>query len=208
MPKQPAVATLQVLWEPWPDTDEGVWNRSGYEAFAGTYWLDALEKDGTFRNRGYRAKVSGCTTCRREESDPRAHVPNINDLKPKGPQRKCPTWKTVEAVVKAFGGWKKVHYVELESHEGLAYQPVPQRRREIVKCPACGGTGLGPMDTEALSQWYETRSREDEARIYPPCAAGCASYGYRSKGEVLLKYEGPLRPDRHAMSEVQRRMRV
>jgi hypothetical protein len=201
-PKPPA---LQVLFEPWPD--EAGADRDGYEAFAGHYLLDALEPSGEFKVRGFRAVVAGCTTCRRDAKDARVHVPNINDLKPEGPRRRCPQWKRVEAIVKAFGGWKAVHYVELAMNEGLGYQPIPQRRREVVKCPACDGTGLGPMDHEALSAWYETRSKADEARIHPPCDAGCGSYGYRSKGELLVSYEGPVRPDRHAMTAAQRRTR-
>lgn len=206
MAKRETHPLLQVLFEPWPASAGA--DREGYEAFAGHYLLDAIEPSGEMKVRGFRAVVAGCTTCRRDEKDPRVHVPNINDLKKDGPRRRCPQWKRVEAIVKAFGGWKAAHYVELPEHEGLEYEPIPQRRREIVKCPACDGTGLGPLDTDALSKWYETRSREDEARIYPPCEAGCASYRYRSKGEVLVKYEGPVRPDRHGMSAEQRRMRV
>ena len=206
MPKKPTHPLLQVLFEPWPASAGA--DREGYEVFAGHYLLDALDENGDFIDRGFRAVVAGCTTCRRAPLDARVHWPNLNDLAPDKPKRRCTQWKTVEAIVKSFGGWKRVHYVELAENEGLGYQPIPQRRREIVKCPACDGTGLGPLDTDALSKWYETRSREDEARIYPPCEAGCASYGYRSKGEVLVKYEGPVRPDRHAMSAEQRRMRV
>lgn len=197
---------LQVLFEPWP-LSAGA-DREGYEVFAGQYLLDALDPDGAMRDRGFRAVVGGCTTCRRSDADEKVHFPQANDLAPDKPKRRCPQWKRVEAIVKEFGGWKRVHYVELAANEKLAYQPIPQRRREIVKCPACDGTGLGPLDTEALSKWYESRSRADEARIYPPCTAGCASYGYRSKGEILVRYEGPVRPDRHGLLDTQRRMRV
>lgn len=201
--KAPAV---QVLFEPWPASANA--DREGYEVFAGQYLIDALCSCGEFKVRGFRAVVAGCTTCRRSDKDARAHWPQSIDLAPDKPKRRCPQWRKVEAIVKQFGGWKAAYYVELAESEGLAYQPVPQRRREIVKCPACDGTGLGPMDMDALSEWYETRTREAERRIHPPCAAGCGSYGYRSKGEVQIAYEGPVRPDRHAMSASQRRMRV
>lgn len=204
--KQVKPPAVQVLFEPWP-AEAGA-DREGYEVFAGQYLLDALEPDGALRDRGFRAVVAGCTTCRRSDADERAHWPNLNDLAPDKPKRRCPQWKRVEAIVKAFGGWKRVHYVELAANEGLGYQPIPQRRREIVKCPACDGTGLGPMDMDALSEWYETRTREAERRIHPPCDAGCGSYGYRSKGEVQIVYEGPVRPDRHTLSAVQRRIRA
>lgn len=197
---------LQVLFEPWPAAAGA--DRDGYEVFAGQYLLDALDESGSFRVRGFRAVVAGCNTCRRSDADPRAHWPNINDLAPGKPKRKCPQWKRVESIVKAFGGWKRVHYVELAASEGLGYQPIPQRRREVVKCLACDGTGLGPMDTDALSEWYETRTREAEKRIHPPCAAGCSSYTYKGRGEVQVAYEGPVRPDRHAFSAVQRRIRA
>lgn len=201
MPKKPAVPVLQVLWEPWPDSGEGAWNRDGYEAFAGWYWLDALEPDGTFQNKGYRAMFAGCTTCRRDASDPRVHVPNINDLKPEAPRRKCPTWKTVESVVKSFGGWKKVHYVELKANEGLHWQPIPQRRRVIEACQVCGGTGLG----KTIEQDASGRISK---RIFPPCDAGCGSYTYGGRGEVQIRYEGPVRMDRHGMTAEQKRIRI
>lgn len=204
--KQVKPPAVQVLFEPWPA--EANADCEGYEVFAGQYLLDALEPDGTLRDRGFRAVVAGCTTCRRSDADERVHWPNLNDLAPDKPKRRCPQWRKVEAIVKAFGGWKRVHYVELAANEGLGYQPIPQRRREIAKCPKCEGTGLGPMDTEALSRWYETRSREDEARIHPPCDGGCGSYNFKSRGEVQLTYEGPVRPDRHALSAAQRRMRT
>lgn len=194
MPKKPAVPVLQVLFEPWPDPDEEPWNRDSYEAFAGRYWIDALKMDGTFRDKGYRATVTGCTTCRRNAVDPRVHVPNINDLKAEGPRRKCPTWKTVEAIVKNFGGWRRVHYVELPANERLAYQPIPQRRRVIEACPACDGTGYAGWDTDMKN--------------FVKCDAGCASYNYQGRGEVQITYEGPVRVDRLALSESQRRMRV
>jgi len=203
--KTPKPPVLQVLFEPWPASANA--DRDGYEAFAGQYLLDALEPDGTMKVRGFRAVVAGCTTCRRSDADERVHWPNLNDLAPDKPKRRCPRWKTVEAIVKDFGGWKRVHYVELAESEGLGYQPIPQRRRTIEKCPVCDGSGLGKLDTDALSRWYETRSKADEARIYPRCPAGCKSYGYRSTGEVLVTYEGPVRPDRHSMSAEQVRMR-
>lgn len=130
---------LQVLWEPWPDTDEGAWERDGREAFAGTYWLDALEADGTFKPYGYRARLSGCTQCRRSDADPRAHWLVLNDMEGAKRSRSCPTWKTLEAVVKTFGGWKRVHYVELEAHEGLTWQGLQGRARN---CWKCGGEWL------------------------------------------------------------------
>lgn len=206
MPKRETHPLLQVLFEPWPT--EANADREGYEVFAGTYYLDALDESGEMKVRGFRATVPGCTTCRRADADERVHFPHINDMKPNAPKRRCPRWKTVEAIVKDFGGWKRAHYVELAANEGLSWQPVPQRRRVIEPCPVCEGTGLGPLNTDALSKWYESRSKADEAAIYSPCPAGCGSYGYGTKGEVQIAYEGPVRPDRHAMSAEQRRMRV
>lgn len=182
---------LQVLFEPWPASANA--DRDGYEAFAGHYLLDALEADGSMKVRGFRAIVAGCTTCRRDGKDPRVHVPNINDLKKDGPRRRCPQWKRVEAIVKAFGGWKLAHYVELPEHEGLEYQPIPQRRRVIEKCPACDGTGYAGWDVDMKN--------------FVKCDAGCRAYNYQGRGEVQFTYEGPVRPDRHAMSAAQRRAR-
>lgn len=199
MAKRPTHPLLQVLFEPWPASAGA--DREGYEVFAGHYLLDALDENGDFIDRGYRAVVAGCTTCRRSPLDDKVHYPNLNDLKPDAPKRRCPQWKTVEAVVKSFGGWKRVQYVELAENEGLHYQPVPQRRRVIEPCPVCEGTGLGKtleLDT----------SGRISKRIFPPCDAGCGSYGYGTKGEVQIAYEGPVRPDRHSMTAVQRRMRV
>lgn len=191
-PKPPA---LQVLFEPWPD--EAGADRDGYEAFAGHYLLDALEPSGAFKVRGFRAIVAGCTTCRRDAKDGKVHVPNINDLKQDGPWRRCPQWKRVEAIVKAFGGWKAAHYVELAEHEGLGYQPIPQRRRDIATCPVCEGSGLGKLDL----------ARAD-GRLYGKCEGpGCGSWTYGGRGEVRQVYEGPVRPDRHGMSAVQLRKR-
>lgn len=190
--KPPAV---QVLFEPWPASASA--DRDGYEAFAGQYLIDALEPDGSMKVRGFRAIVAGCTTCRRDGKDPRVHVPNINDLKKDGPRRRCPQWKRVEALVKAFGGWKAAHYVELAASEGLAYQPIPQRRRVIEKCPVCEGTGLGKLNLAS-----------EPGHLYDKCEAGCGSYGYGTKGAVQFTYEGPVRPDRHGMTPEQRRMRV
>lgn len=189
-PKPPA---LQVLFEPWPASAGA--DRDGYEAFAGHYLLDALEPDGSFKVRGFRAIVQGCTTCCRDAKDARVHVPNINDLKPEGPRRRCPQWKRVEAIVKAFGGWKAAHYVELAESEGLGYQPIPQRRREVVPCAVCGGTGFArPVVV----------NRKVEI---PKCGSACRSYTYQGRGEVLHVYEGPVRPDRHAMTADQLRKR-
>jgi hypothetical protein len=189
-PKPPA---LQVLFEPWPASAGA--DRDGYEAFAGHYLLDALEPSGDFKVRGFRAVVAGCTTCRRDEKDPRVHVPNINDLKKDGPRRRCPQWKRVESIVKAFGGWKLAHYAELDANEGLRYQPIPQRRREIVPCETCGGTGYA-------------RPVVVNGKVHiPACGSECGSYGYGTKGEVQITYEGPVRPDRHGMTDAQRRMR-
>lgn len=190
--KPPAV---QVLFEPWP-AEAGA-DRDGYEVFAGQYLIDALDESGSFRVRGFRAVVAGCTTCRRDEKDPRVHVPNINDLKKDGPRRHCTQWKKVEAIVKGFGGWKAAHYVELAESEGLAYQPVPQRRRVIEQCPSCGGTGLGKLNLAS-----------EPGHLYDKCDAGCASYTYGGRGEVQVSYEGPVRPDRLAMSAAQTRIRV
>lgn len=196
--RQPKAPALQVLFEPWP-ADAGA-DRDGYEAFAGHYLLDALDESGEMKVRGFRAVVAGCTTCRRDEKDARVHVPNINDLKPGGTRRRCPQWKKVESIVKAFGGWKLAAYAELHVNEGLGYQPIPQRRREVVKCEVCEGTGLGKLDDDVLH-------KRKQGRLYLPCDAGCGSYGYGEKGQVQRVYEGPVRPDRLSMTAAQRRMR-
>lgn len=198
--KKPTHPLLQVLFEPWPSS---AWETgpSEYEVFAGRYFLDALDESGEMKVRGFRAVVAGCTTCRRSDKDARVHWPNLNDLAPDKPKRRCPQWKTVEAVVKKFGGWKRAQYVELAQHEGLEYQPVPQRRRVIEQCPVCKGTGL------SKTHEFDAKGRLSR-RIYPPCDAGCGSYGYGTKGEVQISYEGPVRPDRHSMTAEQRRMRV
>lgn len=185
---------LQVLFEPWPASAGA--DREGYEVFAGHYLLDALDESGEFKVRGYRAVVAGCTTCRRSDADERVHYPDLNDLKPDAPKRRCPQWKKIEAIVKAFGGWKRVHYVELAEHEGLEYQLIPQRRRVIEPCPVCKGTGLGKLNLESKP-----------GHLYDKCEAGCGSYGYGTRGEVQIAYEGPVRPDRHGMSAEQRRLR-
>lgn len=182
---------LQVLFEPWPA--EANADREGYEVFAGQYLLDAIEPDGSLRDRGFRAVVAGCTTCRRSDTDEHAHWMQANDLKPEGPKRRCPQWKKVEAIVKEFGGWAQVHYVELAANEGLGYQAIPQRRREIMKCPACDGSGYAGWDATVAD--------------FVKCDAGCGSYTHKGRGEVQIAYEGPVRPDRFAMSEAQRRMR-
>lgn len=201
MAKRPTHPLLQVLFEPWPEPEDGRRQREGYEAFAGTYYLDALDESGEMKVRGFRAVVAGCTTCRRSDADGRVHWPDLNDLAPDKPKRRCPQWKRVEAIVKAFGGWKRAQYVELAENEGLRYQPVPQRRRVIEPCGVCEGTGLGKTAE------FDAKGRLSR-RIYPPCDAGCGSYGYGTKGEVQIAYEGPVRPDRHGMSAEQRRMRV
>lgn len=195
MAKAPKPPLLQVLFEPWPASAGA--DREGYEAFAGHYLLDALDETGAMKVRGFRAVVAGCTTCRRDEKDARVHVLNINDLKSEGPRRRCPQWKKVEAIVKAFGGWKQVQYVELSANEGLGYQPIPQRRRVIEPCPVCEGSGY-------LKGWARL---DPIPRKIPPCAAGCGSYGYGTRGEVQITYEGPVRPDRHGMTDAQRRIR-
>jgi len=194
MAKKQSFPTLQVLFEPWPASAGA--DREGYGAFAGQYLLDALEPSGEFKVRGFRAVVAGCTTCRRSPLDDKVHYPNLNDLAPDKPKRRCPQWKRVEAIVKAFGGWKRVHYVELAEHEGLRWQSIPQRRRDVVKCEVCGGTGHGPFEPD-----------RPDGRLYGPCAGGCASYTYGGRGELQVVYEGPLRPDRHGMAETARRMR-
>jgi hypothetical protein len=194
MAKAPKPAALQVLFEPWPASAGA--DREGYEVFAGHYLLDALDESGGFIDRGYRAVVAGCTTCRRSPLDDKVHYPNLNDLAPDKPKRRCPQWKKVEAIVKAFGGWKAAHYVELAENEGLHYQPVPQRRRVIEPCPVCEGSGLGKLDLSLPNN-----------RLYGPCEAGCGSYGYGTKGEVQITYEGPVRPDRFDMTAEQRRVR-
>lgn len=196
MAKRPTHPLLQVLFEPWPDSAWKI-GRSRYEVFAGQYLLDALDETGAFVDRGYRAVVAGCTTCRRSDADERVHWPDLNDLAPDKPKRRCPQWKRVETIVKAFGGWKRVHYIELAENEGLGYQPVPQRRRVIEPCPACKGTGLGKLNLESKP-----------GHLYDKCEAECGSYGYGTKGEVRITYEGPVRPDRHDMTSEQRRMRI
>jgi hypothetical protein len=191
-PKPPA---LQVLFEPFPD-GEHPWNREGSEAFAGRYYFDALDAEGNLKPRGYRAVLDGCTVCRRHDDDPRKHWDVSNDLPNYMGTRKtrhCARWKLVETIVKAFGGWKRVHYVELAEYEGLQYQPIPQRRREVVACGVCGGTGYGEYI--------------DGTKGFADCPAGCGSYTYRGRGEVQITYEGPVRPDRHAMTATQLRMR-
>lgn len=196
MAKQtPKPPVLQVLFEPWPASANA--DREGYEVFAGQYLIDALDESGAFKARGFRAVVQGCTTCRRSDKDARVHWPNINDLAPKKPKRRCPQWKRVEAIVRQFGGWKRVHYVELPEHEGLAYQPIPQRRRVIEKCPVCEGTGLGKLNLASKP-----------GHLYDKCEAGCGSYGYGTRGEVQITYEGPVRPDRFGMRVEQLRKRV
>lgn len=190
--KQVKPPAVQVLFEPWP-AEAGA-DREGYEVFAGQYLIDALEPDGSMKVRGFRAVVAGCTMCRRSDADERVHFPHINDMKPNAPKRRCTQWKKVEAIVKGFGGWKAAHYVELPESEGLGYQPIPQRRRVIEKCPSCGGTGYAGWD--------------DDKSNFIKCDAGCGAYNYKGRGEVQVTYEGPVRPDRLAMSETQRRMRV
>lgn len=204
MPKKPAVPVLQVLFEPWPDPVEGSPFKRGDrdpEVFAGTYWFDALNPDGTFINRGFRATLSGCTVCRRSDKDPKAHWQVANDMPNTKTTRPCGTWRHVEAIVKGFGGWKRVHYAELAANEGLGYQPIPQRRRVIEACPVCEGTGLG----KTIEQDASGRISK---RIFPPCDAGCGSYTYGGRGEVQISYEGPVRADRHSMTEDQKRIRV
>lgn len=189
-PKPPA---LQVLFEPWPASANA--DREGYEVFAGQYLIDALDESGAFKARGFRAVVQGCTTCRRSDKNERVHWLQGNDLAPEKPKRRCPQWKKVESIVKAFGGWKRVHYVELAEHEGLAYQPIPQRRREIATCAACAGTGYGPFNIREIAT--------------TDCPAGCGSYSSRrGRGEVIHVYPGPVPPDRIGMREEQLRKRV
>lgn len=195
MAKRPTHPLLQVLFEPWPASAGA--DREGYEVFAGHYLLDALDENGDFIDRGYRAVVAGCTTCRRSPLDDKVHYPNLNDLAPDKPKRRCPQWKTVEAVVKSFGGWKRVQYVELAENEGLHYQPVPQRRFDIVKCSACDGTGYDKATADM---------RPSERLRFPLCKTeGCGSY---QRGHHVIPVQGPVRPDRHSMTAVQRRMRV
>lgn len=199
-PKPPA---LQVLFEPFPD-GEHPWNREGPEAFAGRYYFDALDAEGNLKPRGYRAVLDGCTVCRRHDDDPRKHWNVSNDHPNYMGTRKtrhCARWKQVETIVKAFGGWKRVHYVELAEYEGLQYQPIPQRRREVAACGVCGGTGRGKLDEDVLHE-------RKQGRLYLPCdAPGCGSWTYGGRGEVRRVYEGPVRPDRHAMTATQLRMR-
>jgi hypothetical protein len=194
--KTPKPPVLQVLFEPFPDHADYRWDREGGEAFAGNYWLDALDPDGSLKVRGYRVHFEGCSGCRRADDDPRAHWDMRNDdpgaFAPKKPRR-CGKWALVEKIVKSFGGWKRVHYVELAEYEGLSWQPIPHRRYVIEKCPVCEGTGYGGYI--------------DGTEGFADCAAGCGSYTYQGRGEVKAVYQGPVRPDRHAMTGAQRRVR-
>jgi hypothetical protein len=185
MPKKPTPPALQVLFEPWQDTDEGPWDREGPEAFAGWYWFDALDEDGSLKPHGYRAYLSGCTVCRRADDNPRAHWNVANDAPSYMGTRKvrhCGTWKAVEKIVKAFGGWKSVHYVELAEHEGLRWQSL--QGRAFRNCRTCAGAGFTRAHKFAL--------RED--------CTDCKGSG----NEIAI---GPKLPDRHGMTDAQRRMR-
>lgn len=179
---------LQVLFEPWPDPEGEEPFRRGDgdpEVFAGTYWFDALDADGNLKDRGFRATFSGCTLCRRADDNPRAHWPTVNDQPPGfGLKRKrlCGTWKDIERVVKAFGGWKWTHYVELPAWEGLEYQPIPQRRRT-------------PCDERTCHQGLML-----DASFNRVVCVTCRGTGF-------VAHEGPIRPDRFALSAEQRRMR-
>ena len=189
--KQAKPPVLQMLFEPFPNPEQ-YQSTSGAGAFAGRYWFDALDADGSFRERGYRATFEGCPYCRRSDADPKAHwdIRNDGPVAPKRPYR-CGKWSLIEKVVKAFGGWKRVHYVELAEYEGLWYQPIPQRQRVIEQCPACGGSGYAGWD--------------DNTSDFAKCDAGCGTYG---RGEVQVTYEGPVPPDRHGMTDAQLRMRI
>lgn len=176
-PKPPA---LQVLFEPWAEGDTPIrWDAQ--EAFAGVYWIDALDADGRFVPRGFRAQVTGCTTCYRHADNSRVHWPDLNTFPDRKKMMKCPQWKRVEAIVKAFGGWKRTHYVELIEHEGLQWQPIPDRRQ---MCPGCGGAGFLRV------------GRFGERHDCETC-----------KARKFVSLIGPIRPDRSGMSEVQQRMR-
>jgi hypothetical protein len=180
MAKAPKPAALQVLFEPWPASAGA--DREGYEVFAGQYLLDALEPDGSMKVCGFRAVVAGCTTCRRAPLDDKVHYPNLNDLAPDKPKRRCPQWKKVEAIVKAFGGWKRVHYVELAEYEGLKYQSL--QGRAYQNCRTCTGNGF---------------TREHKFALRESCT-DC-------NGSGNLIAIGPKLPDRWRMTDVQRRMR-
>lgn len=197
MPRAPKALkppVLQILFEPFPDPqDRKPWDREGCEAFAGTYWFDALTPTGELKPRGFRAKREGCTLCRRADDNPRAHWQVANDPPTRrdgSPFRPCGMWKWVESVVKHFGGWKCVHYAELSQHEGLQYQELPQRRRTWLPCAECGGTGFGAWDNDLGD--------------LPRCPAGCST---ENRGHFLIPDEGPLLPDRWGLSAVQRRIR-
>lgn len=177
---------LQVLFEPFPDHEDYTWNRDGGEVFAGSYWLDALEPDGAFRVRGYRAQIEGCSGCRRADDNPRAHWDMRNDspgsFAPKQP-RKCGKWQMVESIVKAFGGWKRVHYVELAAYERLTYQHIPRRKYLLIDCQLCA---------DALTD---------------PASCTDVRCGTRFPGKIMSVDHGPVLPDRFALRPTQRRMR-
>lgn len=189
---------LQVLFEPFPNPEQ-YQSKNGAGAFAGMYWFDALDPDGSLREHGYRATFEGCPYCRRSDDDPKAHWDIRNDG-PAAPKRlyRCGRWGLIEKIVKAFGGWKRVHYVELAEHEGLKYRPIPQRRRIIEACTVCNGSGY-------LKGWAKL---DPLPKRIPRCDAGCGSYTYQGRGEVQVTYEGPVRPDRHGMTAEQLRVRV
>lgn len=179
--------TLQVLFEPFPNptADGYTWDRDGAEAFAGTYWIDALDADGNLKERGYRVMSKGCSGCRRSDDDPRAHWDIRNDapgaFAPKRPRR-CGKWRMIETIVKAFGGWKRVHYVELPEYEGLEWQPIPKRQRT-------------PCDERTCHQGLML-----DASFNRVVCVTCRGTGF-------VAHEGPIRPDRFALSAEQRRIR-
>lgn len=184
MAKRPTHPLLQVLFEPWPDRD-GTIRWDAQEAFAGNYWIDALDEEGAFIPRGFRAQVTGCTTCYRHADDARVHWPDLNNLPNRKVMKKCPKWKRVEAIVKAFGGWKRTHYVELAENEGLRWQPIPDR---CQVCPECGGAGF-------------TLTREAKGLF------GALEDCGTCKARKFVSLIGPIRPDRFALADYQRRMR-
>lgn len=176
---------LQVLFEPWSDPEgEQPFQRGDGdpEVFAGTYWFDALDADGALKERGFRATFSGCTVCRRADDNPRAHWQVVNDMPGTKRNRACGTWKDVCVIVKAFGGWKRTHYVELPVWEGLEYQPIPQRWRI-------------PCDERTCHQGLMLDAAFDRV-VCVTC-----------RGTGFVAHEGPIRPDRFAFSAEQRRIR-
>lgn len=189
--RQPKPSTLRIIFQPWKPTDDASYTNQ-YEEFAGDYFLDALNPDGTLIERGYRATVPGCTTCRRDYDNPTgcAHVTDLTDIRrqydPKAARHHCQRWKTVEAIVKQFGGWRRVQYIELPEHAGLVWEPVPSRVFTVKRCDTCDGRGIVRTDKFGqkghVDEWFTT----------------CVDCG---GGWRRVPLEGPLPTDRFRSSQ-------